>query len=356
MNVIISYLDTMFSTYPQTPRLREAKAELQGMMEDAYTSLIAAGHTENEAVGQVIRDFGNLDEVAPVLGITADVTSPSDSAPEPGSGSGSDNPAPAIARYPAVTLDEAQGYSVAQKRIRSRVTTAVILFVLSPAALISLSVAAETGVLALTEGAGTFIGLLVLFALVAIGVSLVLATTRETAPFKRISEGNFSTNPVVTRWADDQAEQHERGRIRALQISVALWILAPVPLIAFSLLLEDSPQSDFWSVLGVVIVLALVATGLGVLLPHTWASSVAETLSHGSRGKGNNGSDPDDERSIVGVIAAFYWPLLTAIFLAWSFIGNAWGISWILWPVGAVLFGAIAAGSDAVEKYRTARR
>ena len=36
MNVIIAYLDTMFSPYPRTPRMLEAKAELQAMMEDAY--------------------------------------------------------------------------------------------------------------------------------------------------------------------------------------------------------------------------------------------------------------------------------------------------------------------------------
>lgn len=74
MNVIIAYLETMFSAYPQTSRLQEAKAELQAMMEDAYTSLIAEGRAENEAVGQVIRDFGNLEEVAPVLGIASDIS------------------------------------------------------------------------------------------------------------------------------------------------------------------------------------------------------------------------------------------------------------------------------------------
>lgn len=39
MHVIIAYLETMFSTYPQTPRLLEAKQELQTMMEDAYTAV-----------------------------------------------------------------------------------------------------------------------------------------------------------------------------------------------------------------------------------------------------------------------------------------------------------------------------
>ena len=54
MDVIIAYLETMFSPYPPSQRLDEAKAELRAMMEDAYSSLISEGKSHNEAVGQVI--------------------------------------------------------------------------------------------------------------------------------------------------------------------------------------------------------------------------------------------------------------------------------------------------------------
>ena len=86
-----------------------------------------------------------------------------------------------------------------------------------------------------------------------------------------------------------------------------------------------------------------------------WASEVAEILTkqHGSL---RDDEDEDDNTSLFGVIAAFYWPLLTAVFLAWSFIGDAWDRSWIVWPIGAVLFGAIAAGVGAWESYRKNRR
>lgn len=73
MDVINAYLETMFSPYPQTPRLLEAKEDLRGMMEDAYNEAIAAGRSNNEAVGKVITEFGNLDELAPVLGIASDI-------------------------------------------------------------------------------------------------------------------------------------------------------------------------------------------------------------------------------------------------------------------------------------------
>jgi hypothetical protein len=50
---------------------------------------------------------------------------------------------------------------------------------------------------------------------------------------------------------------------------------------------------------------------------------------------------------IIGTIAAVYWPTMTAIYLLWSFLGDAWDRSWLIWPVAGVLFAAIAGGIGA---------
>ena len=44
--------------------MQRAKDELWQMMEDKYTDLISEGMSENEAVGTVIAEFGNLDDFA----------------------------------------------------------------------------------------------------------------------------------------------------------------------------------------------------------------------------------------------------------------------------------------------------
>lgn len=156
------------------------------MMEDAYTELITEGRSENEAVGQVIRDFGSLDEVTPARRIASDL----------GSASGAESPArPTAPQYPPVTLEEAQGYADAQHCIRFRVSTAIMLFLLSPVVLIALPVAAESGLLTITDLVGVLIGLIALLVLVAVGVMLLATTSRETAPYTRISEGHVSAPP-----------------------------------------------------------------------------------------------------------------------------------------------------------------
>lgn len=351
MNVITAYLETMFSPYPRTPRMLEAKSELQAMMEDAYSALIAEGRSENEAVGKVITDFGNLDELAPVLGISAEIAPTGPAQADPRTAGGGASQASRIPQHPQVTMQEATGFADAQQRIRFRVSTAVSLFALSPVLLIVLPVAAESGAVPLPSGAAAAIGIGILLAVVAVGVMMIISTSRDLGPYKRLQEGRFSADPAVAAWADGLAQQHERGRIRALQIAILLWILSPAPLLALTLLTEESPLHDLWSVIGVGVLLCIVAVGLAILLPTTWAHTVGERLGSGARPTAD-----DEERSIVGVIASFYWPLLTAIFLAWSFIGNAWSISWIIWPIGGVLFGAIAAGGGALEAYRKSHR
>ena len=78
MNTIRNYLDNMFRNLPNTEAVRKAKAELLQMMEDKYEELIKEGKTENEAIGVVISEFGNLDELADSLGIGEQVTESAD--------------------------------------------------------------------------------------------------------------------------------------------------------------------------------------------------------------------------------------------------------------------------------------
>ncbi|HHZ01201.1 MAG TPA: hypothetical protein GYA03_08905, partial [Tissierellia bacterium] len=78
MNTIKNYLDNMFLGLPETEDVKRAKKELLAMMEDKYNELKNSGKTENEAIGIVISEFGNLDELADALGIRQVVDNKSD--------------------------------------------------------------------------------------------------------------------------------------------------------------------------------------------------------------------------------------------------------------------------------------
>ena len=45
-----------------------------------------------------------------------------------------------------------------------------------------------------------------------------------------------------------------------------------------------------------------------------------------------------------------YWGLVTAAFLAWGFLGNAWDRCWVVWPVAGVAYGAVYGIVSALRK------
>ncbi|GAA1790663.1 permease prefix domain 1-containing protein [Agromyces lapidis] len=345
MNVITAYLETMFGAYAPTAKLLEAKAELHTMMEDAYHGYLAQGLSENEAVGRVITEFGNLDELAPQLGISAEIAPP---ATVPAAAA----VRPAVARPAPVTQEEAERYAEARRTGEPRLALAVAMFVVSPAPLIALATLTGGGAIALDPQVGVMIGLACLLVIVAVAVMMTVQRGQQLEPFVRLTTGAFTRSPGVDRWARNLAAEASPRRTTALQISIGLWILAVTPVLAMSLL-APSEVTNSWIGVAVAAMLGIVATGLLIFLPSNWATSVAETLTQAEGTEAGVGAD--GRRSIVGVISAFYWPLVVVAFLAWSFIGGDWGRSWIIWPIAAVLFAAISSGLHAVERYRTTR-
>lgn len=347
MDTIDTFLDAMFAPYPATPRLLEAKGELRAMMEDAYADAVSSGRSHNEAVGQVITDFGNLEELAPALGILPDLRSAraeADLAPGPQRPT-TDTPSPS--GYPVVTLPEAQELAEARRTTSSALGTAVCLFVVAAVPLVTLQGLIEAKYLAMDEDLATSAGMIVAVLIVAAGVMLLMRRSRAFAGVRHLLQSEFTRDPIVESWSARLRLDHEPARTRALTISVMLWILSSVPLLATGMT-QDGPEARDTSVLGLAGTLVIVAAGLRIYLPTAWAASTYDTLHHQGRpaGAGAGWRDPEDS-PFINAIASVYWLLTLALYLGWSFIGDAWERSWIVWPLAGVFFGILAAGDAA---------
>lgn len=335
MDTIITFLNAMFAPYPDTPRLAEAKAELRAMMEDAYADAISAGRTHNEAVGQVITDFGNLEELAPALGILPEIRK-SQAAPH-----GEAPRAAGTSSQPVVTLPEAQALAEAKRATARPLGNGVALLVLAATPLIGLTNAAgEAGLLPLTQDQASLIGLPLTLLLVALGVLVLVQRSRAFVGMRHLLTGRFTQDPIVSAWAVRLRMEHEGPRSRALATAVGLWIVSAIPLVSTGILAEMPGHGNYTS-LGVTLTLVLVALGLRIFLPTNWAASTHAALAE----EGRPADAPEDWHSaddLIGVIAAGYWPLTLLIYLVWSFALDAWEASWVVWPVAGVLFGGIA--------------
>ena len=300
METIRTYLNNMLAAYPKTPELMRMKEDILSTMEDKYNELKAEGKTENEAVGIVISEFGNIDELMQEMNVQ----------PEN------------LGRLPAVDMATAMDFVAAKKQQSRLVSTGVLLCIL-----------AHTVFMAIADRPGErtgFLGLLCLFLFIAVGVGLFIFSGFQTERFK-FMEGQVYIPADVKEYAFQQQQRHRTGRNIGMLVGIMLFFLS---LIVFFLL------SEFTSYDGATIVamLALIAVGVFILILSSNTYSAFNVLLQTEE------YAPVHTRSgrIIGAIGAVWWPVTVVVYLAWSFISGSWGITWVVWPVAGILFGAVS--------------
>ncbi|MGP1497617.1 MAG: permease prefix domain 1-containing protein [Schaalia odontolytica] len=362
MDTIDNFLDAMFAPYPASTRLTDAKVELRAMMEDAYADAIASGMTHNEAVGRVITDFGNLQEIAPVLGIADDLTAAKE-APQPEATparSGTDGTG--TPSRPRVTLPEAQELAEARRRGAASLGRSVAILVSTGIPMFALRGLTEVGLVPFNEETATFLALGADLLLVALGVIMLLSRSRLFANVKHLVNLEFTPDPIVTAWAARLRLEHEDRRMRRLTIAVGLWICAALPLAVVQALppigigMDVPVGADNGTLnggklfeLALALSVALVALGLWIFLPANWAVQTQQTLIR----EGHQEYDYDEENyrdPVIGIVASVYWPCVVVAYFVWGAVFDQWDKSWVLFPISGLLFGVFAAVRTSVRR------
>lgn len=317
MNTAIeTYITSLFTTLPRTADLERARLELLEMSEDKYAELTAAGISENEATGRVITEFGNLDEVADALGIRAALEG-----------------APEAPRVPEVGRDEAERALVANRRA-SLLTAGGILVILLALAAISAF---------LTEIANPWAAV-VLFPSVAIAIGMFIASAFINKPASRIANGEVQLTRGAVAEYKVRREQESWRFATGLIVGITLLLLSLVVTVVLQNFgAGQIPGGGF---------LATIGLGVGVLVVTGMRRGMMGYLA--TSGEAPNPADVREEQNAmrVGLIAPIYWPLVVLVYLGWSFIGDAWEDSWIIWPLAGILFAVIVGGMYAASYWR----
>lgn len=240
-----------------------------------------------------------------------------------------------------VTMEEANCFLDASEANARPMALATFLCILSPVCLMLLAALSSRPGAAVTEGAAAGIGLCILLLIVAGAVAIFISCGARTKPFEYMETEIFETAYGV----DGLVSQRKAGfgpiAVRYRIIATVLCILGVLPLLLSALL-----EMDELVIVAMVCVLLLVV-GIGValfVLAGVRMGSYDRLLQQGDYSIASK-SNHSAQR-----IAAVYWPLVTAVYLAYSFITNDWQRSWIVWPVAGVLFGAISAACSAFRR------
>ena len=323
METIRNYLDTMFMQLPDTPEVRRAKSELFQMMEDKYNELITEGKTVNEAIGIVISEFGNLDELSESLGIRGYVDS-----------SYAEN-------YSRLGPEEVKNY-IADRTFISLlggiiaflgINCADGLIIAGGWSAFRSGIGGKTGMaLSIT------IGMLFLGICIAgiIGISIYRANMAKRWAF--INEGGCFADLAAVEYADDQREYNRSFDTMLKVLGIVACSVCFIPVVVLGL-----TSHVFLTAFGVVIMLVLIGVGVVMIVFSSGRESTYEKILEMNDGTTMAGTFTDSQkelRSRTGVekgLASLYWPTVTCVYLCYSFLTFRWATSWLIWPIAAVL-------------------
>ncbi len=312
METIRSYLENMFAGLPKTARVLDLKGNILSNMEEKYYELKNQGKSENEAIGIVISEFGNIDELITELGIQKDDQAINE---------------------PVVTREEVEAYLSVKKSMGRQIGIGVFLCILGAAMLILLSSFLET-VPGISEAAADAPGIITLLVLVTIAVGIFIYSGMNFERYKYMENGVQLPGHLEAE-LKQKYDQYNPVFYIHLIVGVCIIILSPISLFVTSLF------GDRIENYGVVILMFLVACSVYLFIS---SGMIRESYSRLLRlGDYAEEKMQKKEDKVIGAVAAIVWPLATAIFLFCGFVYNLWHIAWIVFPITGILFGMFSA-------------
>ena len=229
-----------------------------------------------------------------------------------------------------VTMEEANTYLSHRKWASIRIAFATMLCILSPICLILMGAASDISVPPFNESFAGFCGLAILFVMVAVAVVIFLLVGAKHSPYEFLEKEDFELAYGVSGMVKEKQKVLKGTYTKCNIIGVCMCILAPVVLLLGFFTINTLLTA---SLLAAMLFLISVAVGLFVWVGVQWAS-MERLLREGDFA-------PSKQSPLESTITTVYWLLVTAGYLTWSFASDSWGISWILWIIGGILFAAI---------------
>lgn len=241
-----------------------------------------------------------------------------------------------------VTLGEANEFMNSMAVYGRRMGLGVLLCILSPVPLILMTGLSGVPlrirnftVFAAGESAAIGAGVAILLLAVAASVAIFIFSSMKMERYAYLECGNFNAEYGVYGAVKEKKDAFEGRYIAAMAAGVALCIVSPVPLIIAGVM----NASETTCILFVGVLLTLVAAAVYCFISVNIKRSGFQRLLR----EGDYDPKEREHNKKIGRIGGFYWPIVIAVYLIWSFTTFRWNTTWIVWPVAALVFGGISA-------------
>lgn len=237
METIKNYLDNMFSGVPQTEEMIRLKEDIYENMCEKYQELKAEGKSENESIGVVISEFGNIEELLEAYNVKrARMNQES---------------------LPMVTLEEAEHYISVKKRSGLLIGGGVFLCILGVIALIMTSVIVMIGDMQVgLEFEPAVFGVVILLFLAAVAVGLFIYSGTLEAPYEYLNH-SFYMNSTDKGILEEYKKDFQHIYTVFLVVAVGLCVMSPIPVLLSQLIKSSSDVPAVFGVCGLLLFISV---------------------------------------------------------------------------------------------------
>ncbi|MBZ9606551.1 permease prefix domain 1-containing protein [Clostridium estertheticum] len=319
METIKNYLDNMFKVLPRTNQTMKLKNDLLWNMEEKYNENKNDGKSENEAIGIVISEFGNIDELIDELGIEHMKKG---------------------AILKTITQEEADNFMTTKKESGLLMGIGVFLCIIATAILILITTLIDGGIICkgISKDFSDMFGIIALFLLCVPAVALFIYSGMKLEKYKYLKSG-FDLPLHAKAIINQKNNAFASTYMISIITGVCICVISPVALFV------SSAFGDNASSYGVVVLLVMVAIAAFIFI---YFGNIKQSFSILLQ-IGDFSKEETEDNKLIGAVAAIVWPLAICIFLVSGLVFNLWHINWIIFPIIGILFGMFSAAYSIIK-------
>ena len=247
-----------------------------------------------------------------------------------------------------VSMEEATAFLEAKEKSSRKISVGVLLCILSPIALIVLGALSELKLIQMSEEMAAGAGLVALFMLIGPAVALFILSYMSMNKYEYMETELIETAYGVDGMVKTRRDRFHDAYVKMMTIGIVLCVVSVLPIFITMMMVGDDKVGINGAYYAGAVGLLLLLVALGVFLivrASVIQGGYQMLLEEGDYTRKSKVNTKKNSKLTSG-----YWMIVTAIYLAYSFITNAWYQSWIIWPVAGVLYGVVIIIADTLRK------
>ena len=279
---------------------------------------------------QAVPDMKKILQLSEVFGVTTDYLMKDEIEERPAQEAApTDNGLEETVR--SVSMEEAVSFLNFNASSAVIISTGVTCCIVSPVLLIILEALAKDRRIPMGEETAMIIGPAILLLIIAVSVGLFIREGMRGKRYEYLEQIDIDTEYGVDGMVKERRDAYAETHSRRMIMGVMLCIIAAVPMLCMQML-RASRGSEQIEMMGMALLLCMCAAGVRLI--------VLTSIRQGGYDRLLEEGDYTRLNKKAGKYDGIYWAIVTAVYLGWSFATSRWDITWMVWPVGGVLYAA----------------